>query len=160
MALNLKPLADRLVVKPTEQEEVTASGIYVPETARLERLLELFLEQKLHLALVVDEYGGVAGLVTMEDVLEQIVGEIEDEYDFDDGTDIFKCGEHEFTAKAATTVEEFNEYFDARLPDDEFDTIAGLVSSALFWSPIKKPGAMALTRMPFGAISSVLAVGK
>jgi magnesium and cobalt transporter len=83
------------------------------------------------MAIVVDEYGAAAGLVTIEDVLEQIVGEIEDEYDFDEGTAILKRSKREFTAKAYTTVDEFNDYFDAQLPDDEFDTIAGLVASAL-----------------------------
>ena len=111
--------------------DLLRAAVFVPESKRLNVLLKEFQDSRNHMAIVVDEYGAAAGLVTIEDVLEQIVGEIEDEYDFDDGTDIFKCGEHEFTAKAATTVEEFNEYFDARLPDDEFDTIAGLVSSAL-----------------------------
>jgi magnesium and cobalt transporter len=83
------------------------------------------------MAIVVDEYGAAAGLVTIEDVLEQIVGEIEDEHDIEEGTSILKRSESEFTAKAVTSIEDFNEYFEADFDDHEFDTIAGLVTKAL-----------------------------
>jgi magnesium and cobalt transporter len=79
------------------------------------------------MAIVVDEYGTAAGLVTIEDVLEQIVGEIEDEHDFDEGPFIYKRSATEYTIKAHTSIEDFNEYFDSDLPDEEFDTIGGLV---------------------------------
>jgi magnesium and cobalt transporter len=79
------------------------------------------------MAIVVDEYGNAAGVVTIEDVLEQIVGEIEDEYDYDEGAPIFKRSAREYTAKARTTIEEFNEYFGSDFSDEEFDTIGGLV---------------------------------
>jgi magnesium and cobalt transporter len=76
---------------------------------------------------VVDEYGGIAGMVTIEDVLEQIVGEIEDEHDVEEEDTIRKHSEMHYTIKALTLVEDFNEYFGTALPDDEFDTIGGLV---------------------------------
>ena len=79
------------------------------------------------MAMVVDEYGGVAGMVTIEDVLEQIVGEIEDEHDVEEDDIIRKHSEVHYTIKALTPVEDFNEYLNTDLPDDEFDTIGGLV---------------------------------
>ncbi len=81
------------------------------------------------MAIVVDEYGGVSGMVTIEDVLEQIVGEIEDEHDIEEEDTIRKHSEVHYTIKALTPVEDFNEYFKTGLPDDEFDTIGGIVVS-------------------------------
>jgi len=102
----------------------------VPESKRFNVLLREFRASRNHMAIVVDEYGNAAGVVTIEDVLEQIVGEIEDEYDFDEGPPIFKRGAHEYTAKARTTIEEFNDSFGSELPDEAFDTIGGLVVNA------------------------------
>ena len=82
------------------------------------------------MAVVVDEYGGAAGLVTIEDVLEQIVGEIADEHDIDEGTYIMKHGNANYTVKALLPIDEFNEYFGSDFSDDEFDTIGGLVTHA------------------------------
>lgn len=79
------------------------------------------------MAIVVDEYGGVAGMVTIEDVLEQIVGEIEDEHDVEEEDTIRKHSEVHYTIKALTSIEDFNEYFKTDYPDDEFDTIGGLI---------------------------------
>ena len=79
----------------------------------------------------VDEYGGVAGMVTIEDVLEQIVGEIEDEHDYDDDIYIMEHNAHHATVKAITPIEDFNEHFGANFSDEEFDTIGGLIMSAL-----------------------------
>ena len=93
-------------------------------------LLKEFRTSRNHMAIVVDEYGNAAGVVTIEDVLEQIVGEIEDEHDFDEGPPIFKRSAREYTAKARTTIEEFNDYFGSDFPDTEFDTIGGLVINA------------------------------
>lgn len=104
--------------------------VFVPESKRLDRLLQDFRRTHNHMAIVVDEYGGVAGLVTIEDVLEQIVGEIEDEYDVDDEAFIKKISETQYTVKALTPIEEFNQYFTAELDEDEFDTIGGLVMQA------------------------------
>jgi magnesium and cobalt transporter len=111
--------------------EVLRPAVFVPESKRLNVLLKEFRTSRNHMAVVVDEYGNAAGLVTIEDVLEQIVGEIEDEYDFDEGAPIFKRGENEYTLKAHTSVEEFNEHFGADLSDEEFDTVGGLVINAL-----------------------------
>ncbi|MDH5182604.1 MAG: CBS domain-containing protein [Gammaproteobacteria bacterium] len=102
-------------------------AVFVPESKRLNVLLKEFRQSRNHMAIVVDEYGGVAGLVTIEDVLEQIVGEIEDEHDIDEGTFILEHDDHTCTVKALTPIEEFNEFFSTELPDDEFDTIGGLV---------------------------------
>jgi len=102
-------------------------AVFVPESKRLNVLLKEFRQSRNHMAIVVDEYGGVAGLVTIEDVLEQIVGEIEDEHDIDEGTFILKHDEHTATVKALTPIDEFNEFFGTGFSDDEFDTIGGLV---------------------------------
>ncbi|MEN8175170.1 MAG: transporter associated domain-containing protein [Pseudomonadota bacterium] len=111
--------------------DVVRAAVFVPESKRLNVLLKEFRTSRNHMAIVVDEYGAAAGLVTIEDVLEQIVGEIEDEYDFDEDTQILDRGDNEYTAKAQVTVEDFNEHFGADLADYEFDTIGGLVTHTL-----------------------------
>lgn len=111
--------------------DILRSAVFVPESKRLDVLLKEFRESRNHMAIVVDEYGAAAGLVTIEDVLEQIVGEIEDEYDFDEGAYIMRRAENDFTVKAHATIEEFNEYFGSEFPDDDYDTVGGLVLSAL-----------------------------
>jgi magnesium and cobalt transporter len=102
-------------------------AVFIPESKRLNVLLKDFRANRNHMAIVVDEYGGVSGLVTIEDVLEQIVGDIEDEHDFDEDVSIMRHSETNFTLKALTTIEEFNEYFNTTLSDEEFDTIGGLL---------------------------------
>jgi magnesium and cobalt transporter len=87
------------------------------------------------MAIVVDEFGAAAGLVTIEDVLEQIVGEIEDEYDFDEGAFIMRREDNLYTAKAHTSIEDFNAYFNVGLSDQDYDTIGGLVLKALGHMP-------------------------
>ncbi|MFC1684825.1 HlyC/CorC family transporter [Pseudomonadota bacterium] len=111
--------------------DVLRAAVFVPESKRLNVLLREFRASRNHMAIVVDEYGTAAGLVTIEDVLEQIVGEIEDEYDFDEGASILKRSEFEFTAKAHTSIDDFNEYFESSYEDDDLDTIGGLVTQAL-----------------------------
>lgn len=101
---------------------------FVPESKRLDVLLKDFRSNRNHLAVVVDEYGGVAGMVTIEDVLEQIVGEIDDEHDFDDDTYILSHRQGASMVKALTPIEDFNEHFDTDFSDEEFDTIGGLVA--------------------------------
>ena len=108
-------------------KEILRPAIFVPESKRLNVLLKEFRSSRNHMAIVVDEYGGVAGMVTIEDVLEQIVGEIEDEHDVEEDDTIRKHSEAHYTIKALTTVEDFNEYFGYDLSDEEFDTIGGLV---------------------------------
>jgi len=107
--------------------EILRPAIFVPESKRLNILLKEFRASRNHMAIVVDEYGGVAGMVTIEDVLEQIVGEIEDEHDVEEEDTIRKHSEMHYTIKALTPVEDFNEYFGTGLSGEEFDTIGGLV---------------------------------
>lgn len=99
----------------------------VPESKRLNVLLREFRENRNHMAIVIDEYGGVSGLITIEDVLEEIVGEIEDEYDTEPDRYINVLDENDYIVKALTPIEEFNEQFKTRFSDEEFDTIGGLV---------------------------------
>lgn len=101
--------------------------VCVPESKRLNVLLREFRENRNHMAIVIDEYGGVAGLVTIEDVLEEIVGDIEDEYDVEDDTNIRRVSDADFIVKALTPIADFNEQFNTELDDDEVDTIGGLV---------------------------------
>ena len=105
-------------------------AIFIPESKRLNVLLKEFRASRNHMAIVVDEYGGVAGLVTIEDVIEQIVGDIEDEHDFEEDTYIFEHRGGEYTVKAITPVEDFNEHFKSDINKEEFDTIGGLVMSS------------------------------
>lgn len=105
-------------------------AVFIPESKRLNILLKDFRSNRNHIAIVVDEYGGVAGLVTIEDVLEQIVGEIEDEYDFDeDEANIVADASGHYRVKAITEVASFNEALGATFSDEDFDTIGGLVTS-------------------------------
>jgi magnesium and cobalt transporter len=106
-------------------------AVFVPESKRLNVLLRDFRANRNHIAIVVDEYGGVSGLVTIEDVLEQIVGDIEDEYDFDESHDnIIPEANGRFRVKAQTEIADFNAHFGTQFPDDEFDTVGGLVLRA------------------------------
>jgi magnesium and cobalt transporter len=105
--------------------------VFIPESKRLNVLLKEFRVSHHHMAIVVDEYGGVSGLVTIEDVLEQIVGDIDDEYDVDDEVDIRREGERQFTVRAQTAIEDFNQYFGTDFSDEEFDTIGGLAMNLL-----------------------------
>ncbi len=112
-------------------KEVLRPVVFIPESKRLNVLLKEFRASHHHMAIVVDEYGGVSGLVTIEDVLEQIVGDIGDEYDVDDELDIRKEGERQFTVRAQTPIEDFNHYFGTNFSDEEFDTIGGLAINLL-----------------------------
>ncbi len=100
----------------------------IPESKRLNVLLQEFRSTRNHLAVVYDEYGGVSGIVTIEDVLEQIVGEIEDEFDFNEDDYIKKHDDNNYIIKALTPVDEFNAVFNAGFSEDEFDTIGGFVT--------------------------------
>lgn len=110
--------------------------VFIPESKRLNVLLRDFRINRNHMAIVVDEYGGVAGMITIEDVLEQIVGDIEDEFDFDEESDNIVASEGatasgKFRVKAATPIAQFNESFGTKFSDAEFDTIGGLVTEQL-----------------------------
>ena len=103
-------------------------AVFIPESKRLNVLLKEFRSNRNHIAIVVDEYGGVAGLVTIEDVLEQIVGDIEDEFDFDETEDnIVHEQDGTFRVKANTEIADFNEMLGVKFSDEEFDTVGGLV---------------------------------
>jgi magnesium and cobalt transporter len=111
--------------------EYMRPAVFVPESKRLNVLLKEFRRNRNHMAIVVDEYGGISGLVTIEDVIEQIVGEIDDEFDVEDDSDIRRESERQFTVRGVTRIEEFNEYFSVTLPEGEYDTVAGLVMKQL-----------------------------
>jgi magnesium and cobalt transporter len=108
--------------------EMLRPAVFVPEAKRLNVLLKEFRANRNHIAIVVDEYGGVAGLVTIEDVIEQIVGDIEDEYDFDETEDnIILDRNGKYRVKASTEIDDFNAHFGTRFPDEDHDTIGGMV---------------------------------
>jgi magnesium and cobalt transporter len=112
--------------------EYMRPAVFVPESKRLNVLLKDFRRNRNHMAIVVDEYGGVSGLVTIEDVIEQIVGEIDDEFDVEDDHNIRRESERQFTVRGVTRIDEFNEYFNAHLSEEEgFDTVAGLLMKQL-----------------------------
>ena len=127
LAKDLLPLALNNDLSWSKIREVLRPPTFVPESKRLNQLLKEFKETRNHMEIVVDEYGGTAGLITIEDVLEQIVGEIEDEHDFDEETHIKARADGNYAVKAVTSVEDFNEFFDCKLDEEDFDTIGGLV---------------------------------
>lgn len=112
---------------PFRLEEVIRPAMFVPESKRLNSLLKEFRDTHNHMAVVVDEYGGTAGIVTIEDILEQIVGDIEDEHDIDEEDDIRELGDGRYAIRALTPIEDFNERFRTKFSNEEFDTIGGLV---------------------------------
>ncbi|GGI72306.1 CNNM family magnesium/cobalt transport protein CorC [Shewanella gelidii] len=117
---------------PFSLPEIIRPAVVVPESKRVDVLLKEFRSQRYHMAIVVDEYGGVSGLITIEDILEEIVGEIEDEFDHDssDDLEIRKVGNKVYMIKALTEIDDFNEEFGTKFSDEEFDTIGGMVSHA------------------------------
>ncbi|MEI6353579.1 MAG: transporter associated domain-containing protein [Methylococcus sp.] len=131
--------------------EVMRPALFVPESKRLNILLLEFRATRSHMAIVVDEYGAAAGLVTIEDVLEQIVGDIEDEHDFGEEEFIFRKSDHEFTLKALIPIEDFNDYFEADFKDDEFDTLGGLLVHQLGHVP-KRGEKVSLGRFNFSVL--------
>jgi len=113
-----------------EVRDMLRPAVFIPEAKRLNVLLKEFRSNRNHIAIVVDEYGGVAGMVTIEDVLEQIVGDIEDEYDYDEDEDnIIQSADGQYRVKALTEIADFNEILGTSLSDEEFSTIGGLVVS-------------------------------
>ena len=111
-----------------EVRDMLRPAVFIPESKRLNILLKEFRSNRNHIAIVVDEYGGVAGMVTIEDVLEQIVGDIEDEYDYDEDEDnILQDSTGHYRVKALTEIADFNEIVGTTLSDEEFSTIGGLV---------------------------------
>ena len=127
LAKDLLPLALNNAAEKFQIKDIIRPATFVPESKRLNVLLREFRETRQHMAIVIDEYGSVCGAVTIEDVLEQIVGEIEDEYDVDDDSYIKKFDEENYIVKALTPVDEFNGYFATAFSDQEFITVGGLV---------------------------------
>lgn len=127
LAKDLLPLILNRNIEKFNIKDIVRPATFVPESKRLNVLLKEFRETRHHMAIVIDEYGSVCGAVTIEDVLEQIVGEIEDEYDVDDDSYIKKFDEENHIVKALTPVDEFNSYFKTDFTDQEFTTIGGLV---------------------------------
>ena len=111
-------------------KDMLRPATFVPESKRLNVLLREFRANHNHMAVVIDEYGGVAGLVTIEDVLEQIVGDIEDEHDVEEDGYIKPLPSGDYLIKALTPIDSFNETFDSQFSDDEYDTVGGLVMNA------------------------------
>jgi magnesium and cobalt transporter len=113
-----------------EVRDMLRPAVFIPEAKRLNVLLKEFRSNRNHIAIVVDEYGGVAGMVTIEDVLEQIVGDIEDEYDYDEDEDnIIQNADGQYRVKALTEIADFNEIIGTAFSDEEFSTIGGLIVS-------------------------------
>jgi len=113
-----------------EQFDLTSAirpAVVIPESKRLNVLLRDFRISRNHMAIVVDEYGGVSGLITIEDVLEEIVGEIDDEYDEQEEALILRIGEGKYQVQALTPIDELNEQFDSELSDDDYGTVGGLL---------------------------------
>ncbi|MDX7992900.1 magnesium/cobalt transporter CorC [Xenorhabdus sp. Reich] len=129
MAKDLLPFM-RTNTEPFSIDKVLRQAVVVPESKRVDRLLKEFRSQRYHMAIVIDEFGGVSGLVTIEDILELIVGEIEDEYDDDEDNDIRALSRHSYSVRALAQIEDFNEAFGTHFSDEEVDTVGGLVMQA------------------------------
>jgi magnesium and cobalt transporter len=138
LAKDLLPLAFAKQMDNFDLNAMLRKPIFVPESKRLSILLNEFRTNRYHMAIVLDEYGGVAGLVTIEDVLEQIVGEIEDETDAeeDDGN-IRPFADKGFLVKALTTIDDFNAHFGTYYDETEFDTIGGIITQQFGHLPAK-----------------------
>lgn len=115
-------------------KDMMRPAVFIPESKRLNVLLRDFRTNRNHMAIVIDEYG-IAGLVTIEDVMEEIVGEIEDEHDMAEEINIEQHGRNRYTVKAITSISDFNKYFGTDLIDDDYDTIGGLVTNAFGYLP-------------------------
>ena len=126
-------------------------AVFIPESKRLDSLLEEFQHKHYHMAMIVDEYGAVSGLITIEDVLEEIVGEIEDEYD--NSVEIFvkKQTQQQFIVKALMPIEEFNQYFNTEFDTEQFDTIGGFIANRFGYLP-KRGTSITLSDLQFKVI--------
>lgn len=119
-------------------EQLLRPAVFVPESKSLNALLKQFREQRHHMAVVVDEYGGISGLVTFEDIIEQIVGDIEDEFDEDESADnIFAVSAERWRIHAVTEIEDINEFFGTDYSNEEVDTIGGLVIQEFGYLPVR-----------------------
>ncbi|WP_340680281.1 CNNM family magnesium/cobalt transport protein CorC [Paraglaciecola sp.] len=125
--------------KKLEIKNILRPAVIVPESKRVDVLLKEFRQKRYHMAIVVDEYGGVSGLVTIEDILELIVGEIEDEHDDDEkeSDDIKPLNKHTYSVKALTALDDFNKFFNSKFDEEEADTIGGIVLRAFGHMPAR-----------------------
>ncbi|OOH89798.1 magnesium/cobalt efflux protein [Pasteurellaceae bacterium 15-036681] len=114
-----------------ELDKILRPAVIVPESKRVDRMLKEFRSERFHMAIVVDEFGAVSGLVTIEDILEQIVGDIEDEFDEEEIEPIRQLSQHSYAVLALTDIEKFNQQFATEFDDDEVDTVGGLVMKSL-----------------------------
>ncbi|QOL13871.1 CNNM family magnesium/cobalt transport protein CorC [Dickeya dianthicola] len=136
MAKDLLPFM-RSNSEPFSMDRVLRPAVVVPESKRVDRMLNEFRSLRYHMAIVIDEFGGVSGLVTIEDILELIVGEIEDEYDDEEDRDIRQLNRQTYTVRALTPIEDFNKIFATRFSDEEVDTIGGLVMQSFGHLPAR-----------------------
>jgi len=129
--LHAKDLLRGVVEPSLEIRTLIRPAVFIPEAKRLNVLLREFRASHNHLAIIIDEHGGISGLVSMEDVLEQIVGDIEDEFDEEDEQSIFPEGEGQWRVMATTEISHFNEVLNSDLPDDEYDSVGGWLGGEL-----------------------------
>ena len=135
--LYVKDLFSKIVVKENiEIDEIIRKPYFVPESMKLDSLLKEFKHRRVHIAIAVDEYGGVSGIVCMEDIIEEIVGDIQDEFDNED-EDILSIGEGIFLCDARVNIEDFNEELNMDLSDDDFDTLGGFVFDLFGKIPVR-----------------------
>lgn len=135
--LHAKDLLDclRSDAKPFDLMSLLRPARVIPESKRVDRMLKDFRQERYHMAIVVDEFGAVSGLITIEDILEQIVGDIEDEFDEDEGEDIRQLSRHVYAIRALTDIEDFNEKFNTHFEDEDVDTVGGLMIQAFGYLP-------------------------
>jgi len=146
----------QLSIEATVQFEINEyirPASFIPESKRLNVLLKEFRQNRSHIAMVVDEYGGVSGLVTIEDVLEQIVGKIDDEHDDDDEIDIQHHGANRYSVRALTPLQDFNDYFKSDFSNDEIETIGGYLLGHIGYLP-ERGESFSLQNLTFKVLSA------
>jgi hemolysin (HlyC) family protein len=146
----------QLSIEATVQFEINEyirPASFIPESKRLNVLLKEFRQNRSHIAMVVDEYGGVSGLVTIEDVLEQIVGKIDDEHDDDDEIDIQHHGTNRYSVRALTPLQDFNDYFKSDFSNDEIETIGGYLLGHIGYLP-ERGETFSLQNLTFKVLSA------
>ncbi|MES2663808.1 MAG: transporter associated domain-containing protein [Pseudomonadota bacterium] len=153
LAKDLLPLMQQDHSEKIDIKELLRPAIFIPESKRLNILLAEFKNNRNHMAIVIDEYGTPSGLVTIEDILEQIVGDIEDEHDFENDLFIKPFDRDQYVVKAVTPVAEFNEHFKTTFSDEEFDTIGGLVINSFGHLP-KRHETVSIGRIHFKVLNA------
>ncbi|KGQ71376.1 magnesium/cobalt efflux protein [Chelonobacter oris] len=134
LAKDLLPFS-RTNAEEFDMSSILRPAVIVPESKRVDRMLKEFRSERFHMAVVVDEFGAVSGLVTIEDILEQIVGDIEDEFDEEEAADIRQLSRHTYSILALTDIEDFNEKFGTHFDSEEVDTIGGVIMQAFGYLP-------------------------